>query len=380
MSTKNILILKFPFSSLFGGGEKHTITMVEGLRNKGFSFFLVSSCSVLLKEFKRRDWYGKKIWAPKEPVSKLSIIIFPLLAPVFFVRLVILLLNFRIRHKTKTVFCLSLTEKILITLPARMFGMKVVWMEHVSPNRWLTMNPYRFFYTFYSRFAMTIVVSNAIREEFLEKLHMTPKRIMTIYNGVDMPEITMHDIRARINQGEFIVGTIARLEKEKGIEYLIRAIDIAKDIIPKIRLIIVGNGTERRNLNWLVNSLHMTDRVQFVGFQDHISDWIKNFDVFVLPSAIRESFGIVLIDAMANLRPVIASKIGGITEIVDHQETGILVEPKNPESIANAIIYLYNHPEETMEIIKKARAKVEENFTKQKMLDELEKMFIVLAR
>jgi glycosyltransferase involved in cell wall biosynthesis len=188
----------------------------------------------------------------------------------------------------------------------------------------------------------------------------------------------MSDIRARVNEGEYIIGTIARLEKEKGIEYLIRAIELAKDIIPKIRLVIVGDGNEKRNLTWLTNSLHMTERIQFVGFQNHVDHWIKDFDVFVLPSAIRESFGIVLIDAMANLRPVIASRIGGIVEIVDHNETGILVEPKNPEAIANAIIYLYNHPEETMEIIKNARKKVETNFTKQRMFDEFETIFITL--
>ncbi|MFA6392130.1 MAG: glycosyltransferase family 4 protein [Patescibacteria group bacterium] len=376
--SKNILILKFPFSSLFGGGEKHTISLVEGLSQKGFSFFLVSSCPVLLKEFKRRDWYGKKIWAPKEPVSKASIVLFPFLAPFFFIRLIILLTSFRFRKKVRIVYCLSLTEKILITLPARLLGMKVVWMEHVSPDRWLTMNPFRICYSFYSRFAMTIVVSNAIRNEFVKNIHIKPGRIITVYAGIDLPEYTMSDIRARVNEGEYIIGTIARLEKEKGIEYLIRAIELAKDIIPKIRLVIVGDGNEKRNLTWLTNSLHMTERIQFVGFQNHVDHWIKDFDVFVLPSAIRESFGIVLIDAMANLRPVIASRIGGIVEIVDHNETGILVEPKNPEAIANAIIYLYNHPEETMEIIKNARKKVETNFTKQRMFDEFETIFITL--
>lgn len=378
MSNRKILILKFPYSSLFGGGEKHTITVVEGLIKKGFSFYLVSSCVVLLDEFKKRGWNYKKIWAPKEPVSKLSIIFFPFVAPIFFIRLLLLLIKYRFVQKVREIYCLSLTEKILITLPARMIGIKVVWMEHVSPNRWLTMNPLRFLYTFYSRFAMIIVVSNTIREEFVREIHITPKRILTIYSGVDLPPMTMHDIRARVNSDEFIIGTVARLEKEKGIEYLIRAVDIAKDVIPKIRLVIVGDGTERRNLNWLVNSLHMTEMVQFVGFQDHATDWIKNFDLFILPSAIRESFGIVLIDAMAHLRPVIASRLGGITEIIDHSDTGILVEPKNPESIANAIIYLYNHPQETMEMIRKARLKVETNFAKQKMLDEMEKVFITL--
>lgn len=380
MAKRIVLILKFPFSSLFGGGEQHTLTMVEELRKRGFSFFLISSCPILLKEFQKRNWPTKKIWAPKEPVSKGSLILFPFLAPYFFLRLLFLLFIYRLNYRIRILYCFSLTEKILITLPARILGMKVIWVEHVSVKRWLTLNPYRVFYTLYSRFAQIIVISQAIKKELTEELKINPKRVVVIYNGIDIPPGNIHDFRVRVSKKGFIMGVIARLEKEKGIEYLLRATEIVSKIIPKVKLIVVGDGGQKRNLIWLANSLNIANQVQFVGFQQNIRQWIRNFDVLILPSSKRESFGIVLIEAMANLRPVIASRIGGTTEIIEHKKTGLLVEPGNSEELTQAIIYLYNHPEEALEMIKKARKKVELNFTKEKMVTALEKLFITLLR
>lgn len=380
MSRRNILILKFPYSSLFGGGEQHTLTLVEELRKRGFSFFLISSCSALLKEFQKRNWSCKKIWAPKEPVAKGSLVLFPFLAPYFFLRLLFLLIAYRINFKIRILYCLSLTEKILVTFPARLLGMKVIWVEHVSVKRWLTLNPFKIFYVFCSRFTKIVVISQAIKKELVYELKIKPERVMVIYNGIEIPSVNIQDFKARVNRKGFIMGVIARLESEKGIEYLLRATEIVSKIIPRIKLIIVGDGTEKRNLRWLANNLAIADHVQFVGFQQNVREWIRNFDVLVLPSAKRESFGIVLIEAMANLRPVIASRIGGITEIVEHKKTGLLVEPRDSESLAQAIIYLYNHPQEVIEMVKNARAKVESDFTKEQMAVAFERLFITLLR
>ncbi|PIS42140.1 MAG: hypothetical protein COT24_04970 [Candidatus Kerfeldbacteria bacterium CG08_land_8_20_14_0_20_40_16] len=380
MTNRNVLILKFPYSSLFGGGEQHTLNLVEGLRKRGFSFFLISSCSVLLREFQNRNWPCKKIWAPKEPVAKGSVILFPFLAPYFLVRLFLLLIIYIANYRIKILYCFSLTEKILITLPARILGIKVVWIEHVTVERWLTLNPFKIFYRFYSHFAKIVAISEAIRKQLIEEIKINPKRILVIYNGVNLPPANFHDFKSRVNKKGFIVGVIARLEREKGIEYLLRAIEIVKEIIPQIKLIVVGEGSQKKNLQWLARSININNLVQFVGFQENIKGWIRNFDALVLPSAKRESFGIVLIETMANLRPVIASRIGGITEIIEDKKTGLLVEPANSEELAQAIIYLYNHPQEVLQIIKQARVKVESSFTKEQMINAFEKLFITLLR
>lgn len=123
MTNKKILILKFPYSSVMGGGEKHTLTLAEELGKKGLEFKLLSSDSVLLDEFKKRRWDYKKIHPAKEPVAKWSILIFPIFIPWIVLRLGLSLFYHRLKG-FKVIFCLSLTEKIIITPWAKLLGYK----------------------------------------------------------------------------------------------------------------------------------------------------------------------------------------------------------------------------------------------------------------
>lgn len=374
---KKILILKFPYSSLYGGGEHHTLTVARAFLGIGWQIKLVSSCQVLLREFERRKWPVKKIWAPKEPVSKGALFTFPFTAPIFFSRLLALIMQYRLKGY-RYLYCLSLAEKVLITIPARLLGMKVVWVEHVTFERWLTLNPLRPLFVFSAKFAQIIAISQVIKDQVI-KLGVFEKRVKVIYNGFDLSQKpTFHDYQARVNKNDFVIGTVGRLEKEKGMEYLIQAMKIVKEHIPLARLVVVGDGQEKKNLIWLARELDLEHTVQFVGFQRNILRWIAGFDLFVLPSARRESFGLVLVEAMSVLRPVIGTNIGGIPEIIEDKKDGLLVAPGSASALAEAIIYIFNHPEEAFQMIQKARKKVEEKFdltiTLEKMVSLFEKL------
>lgn len=372
---KNILILKFPYSSLFGGGERHTIAVVDELQKKGFNFFLVSSCKVLLREFWKRHWPHKKIWVGKEPVSKSALLIFPFLAPFIFIELCIILFYYRFWKKVTILYCLSLTEKVLITWPARILGMKVFWVEHVTIERWLDMNPLKIFYRLFSGLTTIVTISRVIKDQ-LVKLGVKEKRIEVIYNGVDLNLFKTKEIYWD-HPERFIVGTVARLEKEKGIEFLLQAIKIVKDFIPNVRVIIVGDGSERKKLEWLGNQLILKEKIQWVGYQENIEKWYHFFDVLVLPSVKRESFGIALVEAMASGIPVIASKIGGTAEIINDKVNGLLVPPGDSEKLAEAIIYLFNNRAQTKAMIKAGHEKVEKVFSLERMTRDFYLLFRV---
>lgn len=363
---KNILILKFPYSSLFGGGEKNTITVVEELQKKDFNFFLVSSCKVLLREFWKRHWHCKKIWAGKEPVSKGALLVFPFIAPFIFLELCIVLIYFRFWKEVKILYCLSLTEKVLITLPARLLGLKVFWIEHVTIERWLSKNPLKIFYRWFSGLVTVIAISKVIKNQLVE-MGVSEKRITVIYNGVDLGLFTMKEIHWN-HPERFIIGAVARLEKEKGIEFLLKAMKMAQEFIPSARAIIVGDGSERKKLEWLSSQLGLKEKVQWVGYQERIEKWYHYFDVFVLPSVKRESFGITLLEAMASGIPVIASRIGGTPEIIDDKINGLLTKPGSSEDLADKIIYLYNNRAQAKEMVKKGREKVEKLFSLERMV------------
>jgi len=370
---KNILILKFPYSSLFGGGERNTITVVEQLQKKGFNFFLVSSCKVLLKEFWKRHWYHKKIWAGKEPVSRGALLIFPFLAPFIFIELFIVLFYYRFWKKVTILYCLSLTEKVLATLPARILGMRVFWVEHVTTERWLSMNPLKIFYRIFSKSVTIIAVSKVIKNQLVQ-MGVKENRIQVIYNGVDLNLFKMKKIYWD-HPERFIVGVVARLEKEKGIEFLLKATQMVQEFIPSARAIIVGDGPERKKLEWLASQLGLKEKIQWVGYQESIEKWYHFFDVLVLPSVKRESFGITLVEAMASGIPVVASKIGGTSEIIDDKINGLLVPPGNSDKLAEAIIYLYNNRAETKEMIRKGRDKVEKMFSLERMIRDFYLLF-----
>ena len=109
---------------------------------------------------------------------------------------------------------------------------------------------------------------------------------------------------------------------------------------------------------------------QFVGYQeDHLS-WIKTFDIFILPSVGRESFGTVLVDALALERPVVSSSIEGTPEIIVNEQTGLLVQPGNSGDLAQAIIALYQKPEQARQLAINGRHYVEQRFTLERMVTD----------
>jgi len=373
--TKPVLILKFPYSSSFGGGEKHTISLVRGLSAFGFRFFLAGSCPVLLREFKRRGWPTQKVWAGREPVSKGTVILFPFLAPLVFLRLTFLLVKYRLQHKVKIVYCLSLTEKLLIAPIAWLLGMKLFWIEHTNFDRWLTKNPWRFLYLLYSRLSVVVAISQAVKGQ-LVALGVPEKRIKVIYPGVDLGkvDIALRNFEKKFKH-DFIIGTICRLEPEKGIEYLLQAVKIALPLIPNLSLQIVGDGQIKHNLEWLAKKLEIEGQIQFVGFQKSTERWYPLFDLFVLPSALRESFGISLVEALSFQVPVLASRIGGVKEVIEEGKTGFLANPRDAQDLAEKIIYIYKNYQLAKETAQAGRQKVEERFSLDKMIKDFYSLF-----
>ncbi len=371
----NILLLKFPYSSSFGGGERHTISLVRGLQPHGFNFYLATSCPVLIREFKKRGWHYQKVWAGIEPVSKGSVLAFPFLAPFVCLRLAWLLFYYRLVKKTKIVYCQSLTEKLLIGLGAKLLGMRVYWVEHNLLDRWLTKNPWRFLYVWQSNFVTIIPISQAVNKQ-LAKLGVAGKNTKVIYPGVDLGkfDIIRRNFQKKF-QEKFIIGTISRLEKEKGIEYLLQAVKLALPLIPNLSLVIVGDGSLKHNLEWLAKKLEIDHLTQFVGFQKAIAKWYPLFDLFVLPSAIRESFGIVLVEALSFEVPVIASQIGGVGEIVEDTKTGYLVQPRDHKALSEKIIHVYKNYRLAEETARNGRKKSEKLFSLDTMIEEHYKLF-----
>jgi glycosyltransferase involved in cell wall biosynthesis len=189
-----------------------------------------------------------------------------------------------------------------------------------------------------------IAVSKSIERKIAEE-HRTGAPVRLIYNGVDLQRYENQEACCTLPEeygmepGSQIVGVVARLEPEKGHQTLIEAWPEVLRKVPDAYLLIVGEGSRRDFLEQLAAAHKVAHRVIFTGRRDDIPAVTAALDVAVLPSW-REAQGLSILEAMALSRPVVASDVGGIPEMVEDGVTGLLVEHDNPTALANAIIRL----------------------------------------
>ncbi len=204
-------------------------------------------------------------------------------------------------------------------------------------------------------------------------------KIQVIHCGVDIKEFL--PIEKNENGNEKIIVGIGRLTEMKGFEYLIRACKKLESSLA-FKCHIVGDGPLRNNLMKLTENLGLTNKVIFEGILDStkINDLLSKTDVLVQPSIWNDKDGqegipVVLMEAMAKGIPVIASRISGIPELISDGNTGLLIEPKDENILANRILELTNNLELRNRLTENARIKIQEEFDVAKNADQLVNIF-----
>jgi glycosyltransferase involved in cell wall biosynthesis len=188
---------------------------------------------------------------------------------------------------------------------------------------------------FYSK----VLVEDNYTKKILLKLDVPEEKIVWLpYPGVDVAKFAS----AEKNPSEkVIVLHHGRLVKKRGVKHLVRAFRAVSERFPEAELVIAGEGPERKRLVKLAHDLGVSNRVRFIGQVPHekVPNLVRNSDVFVIPSII-EGHSTSMLEAMAAGKPVVATRVGGLTEVIVDGENGVLVDPANPEQIAKAVIKL----------------------------------------
>ena len=143
----------------------------------------------------------------------------------------------------------------------------------------------------------------------------------------------------------FAIGVIAPLEPGFGVETVIQAFHRNREILPQVTVIVVGDGSEKKRLLWLIDHLHLRQRIQFVTSQKNYAGFLQNFDVVVFPNEMVQGYNPVLLDALAQGIPTIATSIGYNLELIEQGQTGLLFEPQNSHTLSQHLINLYNNPD-----------------------------------
>ena len=178
-----------------------------------------------------------------------------------------------------------------------------------------------------------------------------------------------------------MVAMVGRFDRhQKGHQYFIEAAKIANGKMPEVNFLIIGgtvNDEEKkfkRELQEKVKKLGISEKVIFTGFYPDLIYLLSNVTIVVIPS-LYEAPSAVAMEASAMKRPVVASNVGGIPEVIIDGETGFLVPPKNPQAIAEKIIFLLKSPQIAKEMGEKGYQRVKENFTQEKLARNYEKAY-----
>lgn len=187
-----------------------------------------------------------------------------------------------------------------------------------------------------------IIVTSPHSKDVIRK--MTHSNIYVIPNGIDFDEI--QKVRAEDRLKHPAILFVGGLGKVKGIDVLLNAVPIIRKKIPNLHIYIAGSGSEEGNLKKLVKALNIEENVTFWGFisGDEKYAYYKSADIYVQPSR-YETFGVVLLEAMACGKPVVASKVGGIPFVVEDGKTGLLFESENVDELAEKIVHLLRDKE-----------------------------------
>jgi glycosyltransferase involved in cell wall biosynthesis len=228
----------------------------------------------------------------------------------------------------------------------------------------------------------TIAVAHSVARQ-IETMPLLQSRVRVIHNGIiprhfDEKTKARHILashhktlatrHSKVEQG-FWIGTISELHPNKGLDFLITAFSRIAEFYADINLVIIGEGEDRKKLEHTIKKLNLSDRVFLLGFIPDASTYLRAFDIFMLTSR-TEALPYVLLEAGSASLPAIASAVGGIPEILTHQQTGILTKPKDVQSIVGAILELIKHPEEQERFGTALQQKIATEFTIDEMCEK----------
>ncbi|MGM0646359.1 MAG: glycosyltransferase family 4 protein [Thermodesulfobacteriota bacterium] len=214
-------------------------------------------------------------------------------------------------------------------------------------------------------------------------LRRGPGRLTLIRNGVDIAEVEeVHCFAPGIQTAQpapvFTIGYIGQLIPRKGLATLLQAFAYLPSTLPW-QAVLIGDGPERAELEDLARTLGLTQRVRFVGFQTNRLEFLKTFDVFVLPSTL-EGIPRCLMEAMAAGVPVIASDIPGCSDLIVHDSTGLLFAKGKAEELAAFLTVLAQQPERRQGLAARARKVVQERFSAERMALDYTALYYSLMR
>ena len=233
-----------------------------------------------------------------------------------------------------------------------------------------------------NRFDKIIAISVATKSEFCEYTHVPPHKVQVIHSGIDLQKFLLSSHQQNFpllqKMGDApVVATLSVLHPVKRLEYFVEAIPLILDCLPQTQFVIAGDGTERLRLEDMVLRLGLSSKVHFLGWISNTASLLKAIDVLVLCS-LTEGIPWTILEALSLAKPVIATRVGGIPEVIEHGVTGWLVEPRDSRAIADAVISILLDSKKAKAIGQAGYKKIKSHFTVEQEVKNLESLYYML--
>ncbi len=222
-----------------------------------------------------------------------------------------------------------------------------------------------------------ITTGESIRQRMIEINKFDAQKIISIPTGVDINLFSYRGIIPSLNKEKdhIYIGTISILRSWKGLDYFIYAIKILVKSYKNLKFFITGDGPQKGNLINLAQKIGVDKYIEFLGYREDIPGILASLDILVHPSTGHEGVPQIILQALAMKKPVIATNVGSIPEIIKNQKTGLLIKPRSPQEIAKAISFLIEDKNIAKELGEKGRLFVEDNYSLERMLEKIENIY-----
>lgn len=270
---------------------------------------------------------------------------------------------------------------------ASVWGEYFLGCEQVGLKRFRTAAMARAYRLVYRLFDRIVPVSDAVARGLLRRpgFRVDASRVCVIHPGVDASRMVAAAAGAScgaVADGELAVPllvAVGNLFPIKGHRWLVDAMPLVLKRCPDALLLLVGDGPERAPLERQVRELGLGAHVRLVGSRADVPQLLAQSRVVVVPST-SEGLGIAILEALALAKPVVASRVGGIVEVLEHRKTGLLVPARDPEALAAGILEILSNPVLAAELGAQGRRFVGERFRADTMVRRVESVYLELAR
>ncbi len=260
-------------------------------------------------------------------------------------------------------------------LPALLSGAKIIYTEHAkySLSKSPTLKRKSRYLSLFTK--KVVCVSYDMKSFMTNQVGVSPSRVEVIHNGVDLSDFSIRYQEDPPNKRkDVLIGTVARLSEPKDHGNLLRAFALVREKIPGVRLLLIGDGELRSDIELMIHQHGQEKNVDMLGRRSDIPELLAGMDIFVLPSK-REGFPISILEAMACGKPVVATDVGGVKEIISSGNDGLIVPPEDHYSLAAAIIRIIEDIGLRKRLESGAVNKIVSNFSKEVMMQKYMNLF-----